>query len=148
MSERLNVLPDESPPSERWYSTGLRFKCTGCGQCCTGSPGYVWITEEEIEQIAEHLQMTVEQFCQKYIRQVGSRLSLLEHPKTFDCVFLKDNRCQIYPVRPKQCRTFPWWPHNLQSEAQWNEAARYCEGINHPDAPLVSAEKICQELEN
>lgn len=146
MSDRLNILPEENPSSENWYSGGLRFKCTGCGQCCTGAPGYVWVNDAEIEAMAAHLKISVEQFRQKYIRQVGLRESLLEHSKTYDCVFLKDNKCQIYTVRPTQCRTFPWWQHNLQSEAQWNEAAKYCEGINHPEAPLVAAETICQQL--
>ena len=31
-----------------WYAEGLRFKCTECGQCCTGAPGYVWVNEEEV----------------------------------------------------------------------------------------------------
>ena len=28
---------------DTWYHLGLRFQCTGCGDCCTGAPGYVWI---------------------------------------------------------------------------------------------------------
>jgi len=37
----------------------------------------------------------------------------------------------IYPVRPTQCRTWPFWAGNLRSPADWNEAARRCPGINH-----------------
>lgn len=155
MSERLNIITDEPSPIKSikntesptsWFSSGLRFKCTGCGQCCTGAPGYVWVTIPEIKQIADHLQLSVEDFQQKYVRQIGERYSLIEHSKTYDCVFLKDKKCQIYSVRPKQCRTFPWWQHNLHSEAEWNEASKYCEGINHPEAPLISAETISQQL--
>lgn len=127
-----------------WFSEGLRFKCTGCGQCCTGSPGYVWVSDEEIAEMASHLNISVPLFRQNYLRKVGDRESLLEHPRTFDCVFLKDNKCRIYSVRPKQCRTFPWWKHNLESKAQWDAAASYCEGINHPDAPLFSSEEILE----
>lgn len=152
MSELLKIIQDEIIPaqapqtSETWFSSGLRFKCTGCGQCCTGAPGYVWVTNLEIEEIATHLKMPVDAFRRKYVRLVGDRESLIEHAKTFDCVFLKDKKCQIYTVRPKQCRTFPWWPHLLQNEAEWNEAAKSCEGINHPDAPLISAEIVSQQL--
>jgi hypothetical protein len=39
---------DEHP----WYKDGLRFTCTGCGDCCTGAPGYVWVNKEEIEALA------------------------------------------------------------------------------------------------
>jgi len=43
-----------------WYQDGLRFKCTGCGQCCTGSPGYVWVSPEEAEAMAKHLKIPLE----------------------------------------------------------------------------------------
>lgn len=128
-----------------WYSEGLHFKCTGCGQCCTGSPGYVWLNLEEAESIARHLGITLEAFGKKYLRQVGDKFSLVEDPVTYDCVFLKENKCSIYSLRPKQCRTFPWWISNLKSKRDWNEAASMCEGINHPDAPLISGETIHAE---
>lgn len=136
----LKVIQDPSP----WYSKGLNFECTGCGRCCTGSPGYIWVTEEEIQQIAQFLHLAVEEFSQRYLRRVKGRLSLLEMPKTYDCVFLKDKKCQIYPVRPTQCRTFPWWPRNLKSEKDWQEAARFCEGIQ-AKASLVPLEIIEQQ---
>ena len=136
----LNVIQD----NPTWYANGLRFECTGCGQCCTGAPGYIWVDEEEIQQIADYLDLTIEEFSKRYLRRVKGRLSLLELPKTFDCIFLKERKCQIYPVRPMQCRTFPWWPQNLKSEKEWQEAARTCEGI-HEDAPLVQLEIIEQQ---
>lgn len=141
----LKVLPDQIP----WYAEGLRFECTGCGQCCTGSPGYVWVDLQEIQAIASFLNLTVEEFSRQYLRRVKGRLSLLELPhvtlpETYDCIFLKDKKCQIYSVRPTQCRTFPWWPHNLKSEKEWREAARTCEGIC-VEAPLVPLETIEQQ---
>lgn len=142
MADQLKVLNDDDP----WYRDGLRFKCTGCGKCCTGSPGYTWVNEKEIESIAQYLKISIEEFGKRYLRKVINRYSLLEHSKTYDCVFLKDNQCQIYPVRPKQCRTFPWWPKNLKSLEDWKKAAKHCEGIN-PDAPLVPYAEIAEQLE-
>ena len=133
----LKVIQNNTP----WYADGLRFECTGCGQCCTGSPGYIWVDEEEIQEIAAFLKLSVEEFSQHYLRRVKGRFSLRELPKTFDCIFLEDNKCQIYAVRPTQCRTFPWWPRNLKSKKEWLEAARTCEGIRS-DAPLVTKEMI------
>jgi Fe-S-cluster containining protein len=121
----LKVIQDDKP----WYSEGLNFECTGCGQCCTGAPGYVWVTEDEIIAMANHLELTIHEFTRRYLRRVGLRYSLIEDAKTFDCVFLKNNKCEIYTVRPIQCRTFPWWPQNLKSKEDWEEAATKCEGI-------------------
>lgn len=143
----LKVIKDETTesPKQSWYANGLRFECTGCGQCCTGAPGYIWVTKEEIAQIAEHLQLHIDEFSRLYVRRVKGQFSLLEHPKTYDCVFLKNKKCQIYSVRPTQCRTYPWWPKNLKSEKDWQEAAKYCEGI-HLNAPIVNPELIEQQL--
>jgi Fe-S-cluster containining protein len=123
-----------------WYHNGLNFKCTGCGQCCTGSPGYVWVNEKEIEAIANHLNISKDEFMKTHVRHVDGKYSLKEKSK-YDCIFLKDNRCTIYSVRPTQCKTFPWWPANLQSPERWQGAAKSCEGIT-PDAPLVHFPEI------
>lgn len=138
----LKVIQDSNP----WYSEGLRFECTGCGKCCTGSPGYIWLDEDEVEAIAAYLDITIQEFGQKYLRRVKGRLSLLEMPKNYDCVFLDENRCKIYPVRPTQCKTFPWWPQTLKSEEEWKKAAQFCEGIQN-NAPLIPFEKIQEQLE-
>jgi len=124
-----------------WYKEGLRFECTGCGKCCTGGPGYAWVTPEEIENIAKYLDMPVNDFVKKYCRKVQGRWSLTEIKPEYSCVFLKEKRCTIYPVRPTQCRTFPWWKENLSSPEAWAEAAKSCEGIRD-DAPVVAFGKI------
>ena len=91
---------------KKWYSEGLRFKCTGCGKCCTGTPGYVWIGKTELEEMSAHLKISPEEFVKKYTRLVNGHLALLEKKPSYDCIFLKGKLCQIYEVRPKQCRTY------------------------------------------
>lgn len=125
----------------KWYKGGLRFQCTECGKCCTGAPGYVWVNEEEIEQMAQFLSIPSKEFYRKYIRRIGQRYSLIESKITFDCIFLKNKKCQVYGARPTQCRTYPWWPTNLNSPEAWQETARTCEGI-HAEAELVAYESI------
>lgn len=121
---------------EPWYKDGVHFACTGCGACCTGSPGFVWVEEEEIEQMASFLGVGIDHFVERYVRKVGDRLSLRELMPNYDCVFLKDRQCSIYEARPRQCRTFPFWPKVMESRDSWNRAARYCEGMSE-NAPLI-----------
>ena len=71
-------------PNEPWYAAGLRFQCTGCGNCCTGAPGHVWVNQAEIEALAAHLGTTIDEFEARYVRPVGIRRSLVEFPNG-DC---------------------------------------------------------------
>ncbi|NGX40106.1 MAG: hypothetical protein KR126chlam1_01446 [Chlamydiae bacterium] len=133
--------------SKPWYKKGLRFACTECGKCCTGEPGYVWIIQEEIEDMAAFLKITVPEFIKSYTREVSGQLSLKEYPRTYDCIFLNGGKCSVYGARPKQCRTFPFWSDNLKSKEAWEETARKCEGINHEHAPLIPLSQIQKQLD-
>ncbi|MFY7842929.1 MAG: YkgJ family cysteine cluster protein [Rhabdochlamydiaceae bacterium] len=129
--------------NDPWYKNGLKFKCTGCGKCCTGSPGYVWISLEEGEKIASFLQISYIDFRKRYTRQIGDRVALIEFRKNHDCVFLQDGKfCRIYSVRPRQCQTYPWWPEILSHEKNWEEEKDRCEGIDHPDGVHTSFKEI------
>lgn len=111
-----------------WYRDGLAFECTRCGACCTGAPGYVWVTPEEIADLAGHLGLAIEAFSRRYVRQVGGRLSLIERPNG-DCIFWERAAgCTVYPARPAQCRTWPFWPENLETPADWERTVGACPG--------------------
>lgn len=105
-------------------------KCIECGgKCCIGESGYIFLEKSEMEQIAAFLGMDFDDFTKKFVRQIGDKYSLTEkiHKSGFACVFFDDEKqCLIYPVRPKQCRDFPFWDmfkNNPQG------AFRECEGV-------------------
>ncbi len=118
---------------EKWYRAGLCFECSQCGNCCGGDPGYVWVTKKDIGRIAELLGREDGRLDKLHLRRVGLRYSLTEKPNG-DCIFLKReggrSTCAIYPVRPVQCRTWPFWSRNLRSVRAWNETQDKCPGIN------------------
>ena len=119
-----------------WYANGLAFECARCGGCCAGpSEGYVWVGARDIEAIADFLEMPPDVVRKRHVRRVLKRFSLLEDPKSKDCCFLRYDeqglsKCAIYPVRPIQCRTWPFWPSNLGDQDDWCLAGRRCPGIN------------------
>jgi len=154
---KLDVLPSADPPSTNpWYTAGLRFACTQCGNCCTGGPGYVWISKEEVTRLADFLKLSPRQVLSRYCRKIGQRWSLKERRMpngNYDCVFLEElpapeaskgkqlapgdriplkrRSCAIYPVRPLQCRTWPFWDTNLSDSKKWDFASRKCPGMNN-----------------
>ena len=129
---------------KNWYKQGLNFQCAGCGGCCTGAPGYVWLTDEEEKQIADFLNLSLDEFEKTYTRMVyGLRRSLKEIPQSnYDCVFFNSEtkQCSIYDVRPAQCRTWPFWDSLLESQNAWDEASKTCPGCNQ--GPLIPFEEI------
>ena len=118
-------------PNDLWYADGLRFRCTQCGDCCTGAEGYVWVNQAEIDSMAAQLDVEPAEFERRFVRRVGIRRSLIERPGG-DCVLLdaKTRRCTVYDQRPRQCKTWPFWDSNLKSPEAWDEAAAACPGCN------------------
>jgi len=138
----MKILARKDP----WYAGGLAFECTGCGACCAGpGEGYVWVTPDQITEIAEHLHIPEGEMRRKYVRKVRGRYSLIERDGNKDCTFLMPpvngvRKCRIYPVRPTQCRTWPFWSSNLRSPESWTLAALGCKGINQ--GPLHTRDEI------
>ncbi|HEY7091305.1 MAG TPA: YkgJ family cysteine cluster protein [Tepidisphaeraceae bacterium] len=145
----LKVLPNDADSQDApWYAAGLGFTCTQCGNCCTGGPGFVWISSVELDRLAKHLKIPRAQVIERYCRKIQGRYSLKEHRSPqglYDCTFLKEVKvaagngssvvhtkriCTIYPVRPLQCRTWPFWDGVLASKESWKEAGKRCHGID------------------
>jgi hypothetical protein len=129
-------------PELPWYRDGLQFTCTQCGDCCSGAPGFVWVTTAEIQALAGFVTGgDVEAFEDQYVRRIGARRSLKEFPNG-DCVFLdeKTRRCTVYADRPAQCRTWPFWDSNLQTPEDWERTCRDCPGSGK--GRLYQVEKI------
>lgn len=127
--------------SDPWYQAGLQFECTQCGDCCTGGPGYVWVNDADIQAIAEHLDKPVGEIRLLHTKLARGQVSLTEHLNG-DCTFLdpQTRRCRIYPVRPIQCRTWPFWRGNIASPEDWERTCRVCPGSGRGE--LVSLDRI------
>jgi Fe-S-cluster containining protein len=118
------------------YKKGFDFTfdpsvCKNCpGYCCTGEPGHIWVNKEEIKKIASFLDLSSEEFIKYYLTKIHYRYSLkeLKINGDFQCIFFddKNKNCLIYEVRPKQCRTFPFWDY-FQDNAE--EAFKECPGV-------------------
>ncbi len=91
--------------------------CEACeGNCCIGESGNIWITMQEIDKLARHLNIDLEEVRNKYLEKRGYKYSIKEVQLAEDnyaCVFfdLDKKQCSIYEARPIQCRTFPFWDY-------------------------------------
>lgn len=130
--------------TEPWYHAGLRFTCTRCGHCCTGEPGFVWVNEDELAAIAERLNEPLAEVRAIHTRE-SSRGRTLREKANGDCVFYdKEAGCTVYDVRPRQCRTWPFWESNLATPATWDRTCEICPGSGQGE--LIPAEEITRRL--
>jgi hypothetical protein len=57
-----------SAVDEPWYKSGLKFKCTECGDCCSGKEGSVRFNDDEGKAIANRLNISFDEFLANYSR--------------------------------------------------------------------------------
>lgn len=92
------------------------FRCRRCGECCRGE-GFVKAAEQEIIKMAEYLGLSVDKFKEIYVEpSLFNEYWLKEQPNR-DCIFLRDNECMVNPVKPEQCREFPFSWSNTDSDS-------------------------------
>jgi len=112
----------------------LRFTCVeGCTKCCE-QQGWVYITESDLRNAARFLKMTPAEFESRYVYRTAHRIRLRK-PRNSQCHFLSQSGCGIHPVKPTQCRLFPFWPELVSDRKQWQQTGSYCPGIGQ--GPLV-----------
>ena len=107
---------------------GLRFSCRRCGRCCAAKDSLVLVNKQELQAMAAYLKVGVPDFMKKFTEKADGFVSIMSRPNG-TCVFYQDG-CTIYPVRPIQCRTFPFWSDVVKSPHRWQEQAKKCKGMN------------------
>lgn len=122
-SDRLHGLRAKLRPAEMRGAKG----CVQCGYCCNVRSCIP--TPDELVVIAEFLKVSTEALIDEYfVIDVGDDTNYFLKPagentleyvgeflpasETFGegaCVFLKENKCKIYEVRPKSARQVECW---------------------------------------
>lgn len=144
------------PSTPEWFAQpdgpeggkGLRFGCTMCGNCCSGPPGFVIVSDDECAALAKRLNISVAKFRNEYTNVMAEGRSLNEKKTAhgWDCIFLDRQKvpgkavCGVYEDRPIQCRTWPFWPSLMKSRKTWDDAKKTCPGLDK--GVLVPVEQI------
>jgi Fe-S-cluster containining protein len=92
------------------YPSGLRFECTLCGLCCGDAKQklrHVLLLRSEVQRIATQTNKHASSFASKID---GKTPYTYEMKKSIDgkCIFLNENKCTIYSLRPLICRFYPF----------------------------------------
>ena len=137
-----------SAADEPWYREGLRFECTRCGNCCTGAPGFVWVSDEEIIELAKLLDEPVDTVRGVYTRPWlnGAPRDARKKPTATACFFGPGQGLRtVYSVRPRQCRTWPFWGELTVRDPQtWEETKKNCPGAG--SGQLIPVDEIKRRI--
>lgn len=122
----MSSLTHGSPGNrETFLEPNTFYQCQRCTACCKW-PGDVRLEEEEIPRIAAFLDLTEQEFLDRFTRLRTNRqgLSLIEK-ENHECIMLDGHACRIHPVKPSQCAGFP----NKWNFPGWQKV---CEAIAIP----------------
>lgn len=104
------------------------FDCRMCGHCCQGQGGIV-ASAPELERLAAHLDMTVEDFRDRFTQPQGKKTVLRCGDDGYCIFFDREKACTVHTAKPDVCRAWPFFRGNLADAVSWELAQDYCPGI-------------------
>lgn len=114
------------------YPKHVRFVCERCAICCGDTEKKVraiLLLKIEAEQISQKTSRGIDTFAEK---SKGTEPYVYRMKKTDagKCVFLKDNSCTIYEIRPLICRFYPFQLTSTKNGKAKFSYTNECPGIS------------------
>ncbi|MBD3406350.1 MAG: hypothetical protein GF411_09590 [Candidatus Lokiarchaeota archaeon] len=130
----------------------LQFECIMCGKCCKVSNLIITVTGTDIVNIAKGLDFGPDEILRALdfyvikddrkspegmrdfplvLTEKGPAYVALKKMNDGSCIFLKDKKCMIHPIRPAVCASFPFTFQKKNRELIWglNAIKDICPGI-------------------
>lgn len=110
-------------------STKIRFKCTGCAECCRHVKESVPVNSQDTFYLTKHLRdigldiYCIDQFLDQFaapalLDECGYFVYFLKSVGEDDsCIFLNGNRCSVQKAKPSACRIYPFMVDPSESGA-------------------------------
>ncbi|MBK5133973.1 YkgJ family cysteine cluster protein [Candidatus Bathyarchaeota archaeon] len=92
------------------YPEKLTFVCAKCGICCGDvdkKKRHILMLKEEAKQISIMAGKNVLNFANINVNQTPYDYEMKKNEKG-NCIFLNENKCDIYSIRPLICRFYPF----------------------------------------
>jgi len=115
------------------YPTTVHFRCIKCGTCCGDTKEktrHILLLGIEAEQIAKITLQPISKFAVKIKGRAPYNYEMKKRAEDGKCVFLENDHCTIYSVRPLICRFYPFELKILPSRKYQFLFTEECPGIN------------------
>ncbi len=103
------------------------------------------MTRDEIDRMAEHLGVSVHAFWKRYdvFIDEGAGEPAIAAKNGAGCPLLgEERRCTVHPVKPQQCKSWPFWEEMVDDRDQWAKAKSYCPGLDAESGRLYQRKEI------
>jgi Fe-S-cluster containining protein len=113
------------------YPRNIRFKCVKCGICCGNTQErirHILLLSEEAIEIATATNQPISGFATEIEKRAPYRYEMKKKKQDGKCVFLKENRCDVYSKRPLICRFYPFGFTNCEQQKTFYYT-KECPGI-------------------
>ncbi len=92
----------------------------------------MFLSKDDVERACSFLGIGTDEFIGIYCRRIdyGTYFLLsLKERDDYSCIFLDGTGCTIYPARPLQCSTYPFWRGLADDPEAIKAEMRNCPGI-------------------
>ncbi len=120
--------------------TWAEVDCLACANCCKKmTPTF---KKAEIKRIAAHVGLTYKEYFDKYLEVDQDNGDIVNSSTPCQHLNMKDNKCEVYELRPADCRLFPHFQRKDFNDVSYVIA----ENIPRCPATLVFSEKLRERV--
>ncbi len=99
----LSAAKIDSIVHDLYKEVSSQIDCTQCGNCCKVI--HPILLSGDIKRLARQFELTSKEFRSRFLKKNDKGAGLIFNGRP--CPFLKNNRCQVYENRPRDCRSHP-----------------------------------------
>ena len=130
----MNAKSNETKKKEDFtHPLKIGFECNRCGLCCGDTKQktrHILLLKAEAKKIASKTGQPINNFSAE-VEEKQPYIYEMKKSGEGKCVFLKDNQCTIYPIRPLICMFYPFeLKFNEDEEMHEFSFTLECPGIN------------------
>jgi Fe-S-cluster containining protein len=114
------------------YPSQIAFGCSKCGLCCGDTKKktrHILLLNSDTDRIVSVSNRKISTFATETAGKQPYVYEMRKNPQNGKCVFLQQNHCSIYEVRPLICRFYPFEMSTNENGVYAFKATEECPGI-------------------
>jgi Fe-S-cluster containining protein len=113
------------------YPKNVRFKCSRCALCCGDTKNNkrtILLLKPEASRISRKTSKSLADFAEK-VEGFEPYVYCMKKTDDGKCVFLRNDLCSIYEIRPLICRFYPFQLKSTKTGRYAFECTTECPGV-------------------